>query len=64
VSTEWMLDVNAITDVMARPSGTRPVFHSEADFQQTLGWAVHEAWLQHQVRLETDRARESISTRS
>jgi len=24
-----------------------------SDFQQALGWAVHEAYPQHQVRLET-----------
>jgi hypothetical protein len=62
VLTEGMLDANAITDVMARLSGTRPVFHSEADFQQALGWAVHEAWPSTRSGSRLGPSMESIST--
>lgn len=33
-------------------SGTRPVFHSEADFQHALAWAIHTAYPDVDVRLE------------
>jgi hypothetical protein len=32
---------------------SRPVFHSEADFQQALAWAIHMSDPSARVRLET-----------
>lgn len=32
---------------------SRPVFHSEADFQQALAWAIHVSDPSVRVRLET-----------
>ena len=31
---------------------TRPIFHSEADFQHALAWRVHQLWPDYSVRLE------------
>ena len=44
-----MLDIHG---VMARLSETRPIFHSEADFQHALAWRIHEMMTDSQVRLE------------
>ncbi len=30
----------------------RPLFHSEADFQHALAWALHRRWPEYEVRLE------------
>ncbi len=42
--------------LLARLAQTRPVFHSEADFQHAFAWAAHQADPQVQVRLETHPA--------
>ena len=42
-------DVHAI---MASLAHTRPVFHSEADFQHAFAWNVHQTMPHQQVRLE------------
>ena len=34
---------------------TRPVFHSEADFQHTLAWAIHRMTPETSIRLEVPR---------
>lgn len=47
-------DVLALLPGLARE---RPVFHSEADFQHALAWAVHTARANLRVRLETRPAR-------
>ena len=39
--------------VLARLSVLRPVFHSEADFQQAFAWEVHTQDPTVRVRLET-----------
>jgi hypothetical protein len=38
--------------LLATLADQRPVFHSEADFQHALAWAIHEAWPAASVRLE------------
>lgn len=42
----------AIYDVLAQLAVSRPVFHSEADFQHALAWGIHEAHPDAQIRLE------------
>ena len=44
-----MLDVNKLVKGLALD---RPVFHSEADFQHSLAWHIHEVGLDPRVRLE------------
>ena len=39
--------------VMAAVANTRPVFHSEADFQHAFAWQIHKAFPDADVRLET-----------
>lgn len=52
-----MFDADAMTKLLSRLSASRPVFHSEADFQHALAWESHQAWPQQLVRLETRPAR-------
>jgi hypothetical protein len=42
----------ALQAALARLSTTRPVFHSEADFQHALAWDLHEHYPEASVRLE------------
>jgi len=44
-----MIDVDEILKRLARE---RPVFHSEADFQHTLAWKIHEEYPDMNIRLE------------
>ncbi len=44
-----MLDVHSIMTGLAK---SRPVFHSEADFQYALAWQIHETMPESQIRLE------------
>ena len=44
-----MLDIHM---VMAELAKTRPIFHSEADFQHALAWQIHEMMRDIQIRLE------------
>ena len=44
-----MIDVNKLMKALAQD---RPMFHSEADFQQALGWQIHRAIPEEGVRLE------------
>ena len=44
-----MLD---IANLMLGLSKSRPIFHSEADFQHALAWQIHERLPDCQVRLE------------
>ena len=44
-----MLDINALMKDLA---SRRPIFHSEADFQHSLAWLIHETMPDCQVRLE------------
>ena len=44
-----MLDVDLLMSGLAQ---TRPVFHSEADFQHAFAWRIREAMPDCQVRLE------------
>ena len=41
-----------IVDVMSKLAGTRPVFHSEADFQHALAWCIHSSLTDGDARLE------------
>ncbi|MGQ4876932.1 MAG: hypothetical protein ACP6IY_22940, partial [Promethearchaeia archaeon] len=41
-----------IDDVMERLSKERPIFHSEADFQHSLAWKIHEIYPELNIRLE------------
>jgi hypothetical protein len=52
-----VFDADAMTKLLSRLSASRPVFHSEADFQHALAWESHQAWPQQLVRLETRPAR-------
>ena len=52
-----MFDADAMTKLMSRLSASRPVFHSEADFQHALAWESHQTWPQQLVRLETRPAK-------
>lgn len=45
-----------LDDVLARLAATRPVFHSEADFQHALAWHIHLADPELRIRLETQPA--------
>jgi hypothetical protein len=52
---EFMPEYRAMLDVpaaLARLCKTRPVFHSEADFQHALAWDIHEHHPEAAVRLE------------
>jgi len=42
-----------LSDVLKKMSVSRPVFHSEADFQHAFAWTAHELDPSLQVRLET-----------
>lgn len=42
-----------VIELLPGSRGERPVFHSEADFQQALAWAIHVAHPGLRVRLET-----------
>ena len=44
---------------MAALAGSRPVFHSEADFQHAFAWELHGAYPSAAVRLET-RPRQGV----
>ena len=41
-----------IHNMMAELARSRPVFHSEADFQHALAWRIHETVPESQIRLE------------
>lgn len=41
-----------IHEVMTELAKTRPIFHSEADFQFALAWQIREMMLDSQIRLE------------
>ena len=41
-----------ITDALNELSKKRPIFHSEADFQHALAWAIHEKYPDLNIRLE------------
>ena len=44
-----MIDINEILRALRR---TRPIFHSEADFQHALAWEIHKQSPAYSVRLE------------
>lgn len=44
-----MLDMHLL---MAKLSRQRPLFHSEADFQHSLAWTIHEKYPDISIRLE------------
>lgn len=44
-----MIDMN---EMMSRLSKSRPVFHSEADFQHALAWEIHKHYQNCSIRLE------------
>lgn len=52
-----MVDADAMATLMTRLSVSRPVFHSEADFQHALAWEAQKVWPQQLVRLETRPAK-------
>jgi hypothetical protein len=45
-----MLDIHG---VLTRLAADRPVFHSEADFQHSLAWRIHQENASAEIRLET-----------
>jgi len=44
-----MIDIGQTLKVL---SSKRPIFHSEADFQQALAWQIHEEYPTCSIRLE------------
>lgn len=44
-----MFDLNNVLNVLRT---TRPVFHSEADFQHALAWQIHQQYPEYSIRLE------------
>jgi hypothetical protein len=38
---------------MAALAATRPLFHSEADFQHAFAWQLHQQYPDARIRLET-----------
>lgn len=44
----------SIEALLASLSGSRKIFHSEADFQHSLAWQIHQAAPDRQVRLEVN----------
>ena len=46
-----MIDMDGLMGSLA---DMRKVFHSEADFQHSLAWHIHQAMPESQVRLEVD----------
>ena len=48
-----MVSPHDILDVLSVLAGSRPVFHSEADFQHALAWGVQQSGPRLRVRLET-----------
>ena len=44
-----MIDINETLKALCR---TRPIFHSEADFQHALAWEIHKQFPAYSVRLE------------
>jgi len=44
-----MIEVHEILDIIAKK---RPIFHSEADFQHTFAWEIHQKLPNASVRLE------------
>lgn len=50
----WTLE--DVASIMAALSQSRPVFHSEADFQHAFAWQLHQAYPGARIRLEV-RAR-------
>ncbi len=43
------LDIHTLLESLSR---SRPIFHSEADFQHALAWKIHEIMPDSQIRLE------------
>src|SRR5690348_188236 len=55
LSLSWMKKAKSVFDLrafMAELSSTRPLFHSEADFQHAFAWHFHELFPTANVRLE------------
>lgn len=48
-----------IEKLLHRLSNTRPVFHSEADFQHELAWLLHNEFPKSNIRLEKPYAKEN-----
>ncbi len=44
-----MIELPSLLEGLSR---TRPIFHSEADFQHALAWAIHEGYPDANIRLE------------
>lgn len=44
--------IHRVTDLMDGLADTRPMFHSEADFQHALAWRIHEVDSDPRIRLE------------
>lgn len=55
-----MLDVDRLMTGLAE---TRPIFHSEADFQHALAWEIHQAMPDCQIRLEFNASQDSAERR-
>ncbi len=53
VAYEGEVDMLNIKKVLDSLSKKRPIFHAEADFQQSLAWEIREHYPESQIRLET-----------
>ncbi|MGY3718721.1 hypothetical protein ACWE42_24765, partial [Sutcliffiella cohnii] len=45
-----MLDIKSVLQSLSKH---RPIFHAEADFQQSLAWEIKEHYPNCKIRLET-----------
>jgi hypothetical protein len=46
------MDLNQLMEVISSLSLKRPLFHSEADFQQALAWEIKNKFKSYEIRLE------------
>lgn len=46
------MEIRDITQILTALAADRPIFHSEADFQHSLGWEIHKRFPSARMRLE------------
>jgi hypothetical protein len=49
-----MITITDLTSILKQLAHERPIFHSEADFQQALAWLIHQRYPDMRVRLEVN----------
>ena len=47
-----MMEIRDLDGILKKLSADRPIFHSEADFQHSFAWRLHERWPSASIRLE------------